>query len=299
MSAVTASPAPTRSARETWLIVIALVSVYLVWGSTYLAIRYALESFAPFQMGGMRFVAAGVLMLAWLRFARGAPMPSARQWRNVAITGSLLLPLGNGLVAYAEQTVSSGLTAVAVAGMPLFAAIIAGLYGKWPHGRDWLGLGVGFSGVILLNLGSQMTGSPAGALALLIAPLAWAFGSVWSRHQDMPDPFMSTACQMLIGGAVMLLISAALGEPLPHQPTAIAIGAVIYLGIFGSIVGLTAYVYLLHHVRPALATSYAYVNPPIAVLLGVMFLHEPFGWLDAAAMCVILAGVVIILAQKR
>lgn len=299
MSAVSASTATPRSSRETWLIVVALISVYLVWGSTYLAIRIALDGFAPFMMGGLRFVAAGIVMLAWLVFARGAKLPTARQWRNVALTGSLMLPLGNGLVCYAEQSVSSGLAAVAVAGMPLFAAIIAGLYGKWPGGRDWLGLAVGFSGVLLLNLGAQMTGSPGGAIALLIAPLAWAFGSVWSRRQDMPDPFMNTACQMLIGGAVMLLIAAALGEPLPLQASWKAIGAVIYLAIFGSIVGLTAYVYLLYHVRPALATSYAYVNPPIAVLLGVVFMGEHFGWLDAVAMSVILAGVVIILTQKR
>ena len=280
------------------LIVLSLLAVYLIWGSTYLGIRIALESWPPFLMSALRFLVAGAAMYAFLRW-RGMAAPTPRQWRNTVVTGTLLLAAGNGLVCYAEQTVSSSLAAVAIAGMPLFAALFAGLYGRWPRARDWLGIGVGFSGVILLNLGGEMRASPAGAIALVAAPLCWAFGSVWSRHQDMPDPLMSTAAQMLTGGAVLVLVTLALGESWPAAPTLRATAALAYLTVFGSLVAFTAYIYLLQHVRPALATSYAYVNPPIAVALGVWLAGERFSALELAAMVVILAGVAIILAARR
>ena len=280
------------------LVVLSLLAVYLIWGSTYLGIRIALESWPPFLMSALRFLVAGVVMYAFLRW-RGVAAPTPRQWRNTVVTGTLLLAAGNGLVCYAEQTVSSSLAAVAIAGMPLFAALFAGLYGRWPRARDWLGIGVGFSGVILLNLGGERRASPAGAIALVAAPLCWAFGSVWSRHQDMPDPLMSTAAQMLTGGAVLVLVTLALGESWPAAPTWRATAALAYLTVFGSLVAFTAYIYLLQHVRPALATSYAYVNPPIAVALGVWLADERFSALELAAMVVILAGVAIILAARR
>lgn len=284
--------------RVRWTVWLALLTVYLVWGSTYLAIRIALESYPPFLMAAVRFLFAGVLLYGWLR-ATGTPAPTRAQWKNVAIAGTLLLAGGNGLVCYAELTVSSSLAAVAVAAMPLFAALFAGMYGKWPRRWDWIGLGVGFSGVLLLNLGGEMRGSPAGAIALVAAPLAWAFGSVWSKHQDMPGPWMSTAAQMLAGGLALTFITLALGEPFPSAPTLRATMALVYLAIAGSIAAFTAYIYLLNAVRPALATSYAYVNPPIAVLLGVMFAGEHFGSMEAIAMAVILTGVAIILLAKR
>jgi drug/metabolite transporter (DMT)-like permease len=290
------APAPVTATRvRVW---IALLTVYVVWGSTYLAIRIALEGWPPFTMAAVRFLAAGAIMIAFLRW-RGTPWPTPRQWRNCAVTGTLLLAGGNGLVCYAELTVSSSLAAVAVAVMPLFAALFAGLYGKWPVGRDWLGLAIGFAGVIALNLGGEMRASPAGAIALLFAPLAWAFGSVWSKHQDMPDPFMSTAAQMLAGSVPLALIAALTGEALPASPSLASTLAVVYLIAFGSILAFTAYVYLLNRVRPALATSYAYVNPPIAVLFGVLLAGERFGAMEAVAMAVILAGVIVILTAKK
>ena len=171
--------------------------------------------------------------------------------------------------------------------------------GKWPRRWDYIGLAVGFSGVVLLNLGGEMRSSPAGALALLAAPLCWSFGSVWSKHQDMPGPWMSTAAQMLAGGVALAVIAFALGEPIPAAPPLRATVALLYLAVAGSIAAFTAYIYLLNTVRPALATSYAYVNPPIAVLLGVVFAGEHFGAIEAAAMAVILTGVAIILLAKR
>src|SRR5688572_6732290 len=286
------------ASRKRGIVLLALLTVYVVWGSTYLAIKVALEGYPPFGMAAVRFALAGAVLYAWLRL-RGTPAPSALQWRNSAVTGALLLGGGNGLVCYAEQTVSSGLAAVAVASMPLFAALFAGMYGKWPKRLDWIGLVIGFAGVILLNFGGDMLASPAGAIALVAAPIAWAFGSVWSKHQDMPGAWMSTAAQMLTGAAALGVITLAMGESWPDAPSTRSTLALVYLGIAGSIAAFTAYVYLLNAVRPALATSYAYVNPPVAVLLGVWLLGESFGTMEAVAMAVILGGVAIILLQKR
>lgn len=295
---MTSSPAGATSPRPL-LVVLALLALYLIWGSTYLAIRIGLTAYPPFQMAAIRFLAAGAVLYAWLRW-RGMAAPTRRQWANAAVTGCLLLGLGNGLVCYAEQSVASGLAAVVVAGMPLFAALFGGLYGQWPQRTEWIGLGVGFAGVVLLNLGGGMSGAPLGALALLTAAAAWAFGSVWSRRRDMPPASMNTAAQMLCGGAALLLASLALGERLPDAPPASATLAIVYLAVMGSLVAFSAYLYLLQNVRPALATSYAYVNPPVAVLIGAVFAGEAVHALDLAAMAVILAGVgLITLARNR
>jgi drug/metabolite transporter (DMT)-like permease len=281
------------------LVPLALLALYLIWGSTYLAIRVGLTSYPPFLMAGTRFLIAGAVLFAFLRW-RGMAAPTRAQWINAAITGSLLLGLGNGLVCYAELRVASGLAAVAVAAMPLFAAVFGGLYGQWPRRMEWLGLGVGFAGVILLNLGGGMAGAPLGAIALVVAAIAWAFGSVWSKRRDMPAASMNTAAQMLTGGAVLFLGALAFGERFPAAPSAAATWAVLYLIVMGSLVAFTAYLYLLNTVRPALATSYAYVNPPVAVLVGAMLGGEVVHRFDLIAMAVILAGVgLIALARER
>jgi len=274
-------------------VLLALATVYLVWGSTYFGIKLALEGYPPFLMAGMRFLGAGIALYAWLRL-RGTPAPTRAQWRTTAVMGALLLGGGNGLVCLAETTVSSGMAAIAVASMPLWAGLFGWWYGRNPSRREWLGLVIGFAGVVLLNLQGELRGSPAGALALLLAPIAWAFGSMWSRGKPLPTPFMGTAAQMLAGGALMLVIGALRGETLQAQPPLSATLALFYLAGFGSIAAFSAYVYLLDRVRPALATSYAYVNPPIAVLLGVLLLGEQFTLASSVAMAVILVGVVII-----
>jgi drug/metabolite transporter (DMT)-like permease len=281
-------------------IVLALASVYLVWGSTYLAIRFALEGgWPPLLMGGVRFLACGIGLYAFLRW-RGVAAPTRRQWRNAAFVGVLLLGMGNGLVCVAEQTVSSGLAAVAVASMPLWMALFAMLRGERPVRMEWLGLGVGFVGVAWLNAGSSLSATPAGLVALLVAAIAWAFGSVWSRGRDLPAPFMSAAAQMLCGGAAMLIVGLALGERFADWPTPRGLLSVGYLATFGSLIGFSAYIWLLQHVRPALAGSYAYVNPVIAVLLGASLAGERFGAHELGAMAVVLAGVIAItLARAR
>ena len=280
------------------LVPIALLSLYFIWGSTYFAIRIGLASYPPFLMAAIRFLCAGAALYGFLRW-RGMAAPTRRQWLNATLTGTLLLGFGNGLVCYAEQRVPSGLAAVAVASMPLFAALFGGLYGHWPRRMEALGLGVGFAGVILLNLGGSMSGSPLGALALVVAAAAWAFGSVWSKRRDMPPAAMNTAAQMLTGGAVLFVFAFAVGERWPEAPTLTASLAVLYLIVAGSLIGFSAYLYLLNTVRPALATSYAYVNPPVAVLVGALLGGEIVHRLDMAAMAVILAGVALIALARE
>lgn len=276
-----------------WAVALALASVYLVWGSTYLAIRLGLEGYPPFLMGSLRFLAASVVLYAFLRWRGHAP-PTRAQWKNAAVMGLFMMLLGNGLVNVAEQSVSSGLAAVAVASMPLWAALFGALRGRHPGRGEWLGLVVGFAGVAWLTLHGEMRASAVGLVALMVAPVAWAWGSVWSRGRDLPAPFMSTAAQMFCGSVAMAVVALLLGERIHAVPPASATLAVAYLAAFGSIVGFGAYVWLLEHVRPALATSYAYVNPPIAVLLGALLLGERVGPHAIGAMAVILAGVLVI-----
>jgi len=293
------SPASVGPASASSLaIALALAAVYLIWGSTYLAIRFALEGgWPPLLMGGIRFLLSGALLYAVLRL-RGVAAPTRAQWRNVAFMGLLLLAVGNGLVCVAEQTVSSGLAAVAVASVPLWMALFAALRGEHPRRIEWIGLGIGFIGVAWLNAGSSLTATPGGLVALLVAAIAWAYGSIWSRGRDLPAPFIGAAAQMLCGGAAMLVAGLAFGERFDDWPTLHGTLSVGYLASVGSIVGFSAYIWLLHHVRPALAGSYAYVNPVIAVVLGAWFAGERFGVHDIGAMGVVLLGVVAITLAK-
>ncbi len=284
-----ASIAPSASR-----VALALAALYLIWGSTYLAIRFALEGgFPPFLLGGVRFLIAGGLMYAVLRW-RGMPAPTRPQWRNATVMGVLLLVLGNGMVNLAEQTVSSGMTAVAVASAPLWMGVFAAMRGDRPTRMEWLGLGIGFLGVLWLNAGSSLAASPVGLVALLVASIAWSYGSIWSRGRDLPSPFMAAAAQMLCGGVAMCVLGVAVGERFVAMPTPGGLAAFAYLIVFGSIVGFSAYIWLLHHVRPALAGSYAYVNPAIAVGLGAWLAQERFRASELLAMGVILLGVVAI-----
>ncbi|MFB9067855.1 drug/metabolite exporter YedA [Pseudofulvimonas gallinarii] len=274
-------------------VAIGLLAVYLIWGSTYLGIRFALDGFPPLLMAGIRFLCAGSAVYLSLRL-RGDPPPTALQWRNAAIMGALLLGIGNGMVSVAQQWVSSGLAAIAVASMPLWAALFGAMYGRRYLRLEWMGVLVGFIGVLFLNFGAELRAQSWAALALLLSPAGWAFGSVWSRGRDLPAPFMSTAAQMLCGGLLMTTIGLLAGERIDAMPPTGAILALAYLAVFGSIIGFGAYIWLLHHVRPALATSYAYVNPPIAVLLGALLAGERVGLVTIVAMAVILCGVVLI-----
>lgn len=281
-----------------WAVPLALAAVYLIWGSTYLAIRFALEGgFPPFLLGGIRFAIAGAVLYGVLRL-RGMPAPTRAQWGNAAVMGLLLLLLGNGMVNLAEQTVSSGMAAVAVASAPLWMGIFAAMRGDRPTRLEWVGLAIGFVGVLWLNADSSLTASPKGLVALLVASVAWSYGSIWSRGRDLAPPFMNAAAQMLCGGVAMLVVGLVLGERMHALPTPTALGAFAYLVVAGSWIGFSAYVWLLGNVRPALAGSYAYVNPAIAVMLGAALAGERFEAAERVAMGVILLGVVAISLAK-
>ena len=288
------TPIGTSTAR----VALALAAVYLIWGSTYLGIRFALEGgFPPFLLGGIRFTIAGSLMYAFLRW-RGVPAPTRAQWRNAAIMGLLLMLLGNGMVNLAETSVSSGMAAVAVASAPLWMGIFSAMRGDKPTQREWIGLGIGFIGVVWLNADSSLSASKLGMVALFVATLAWSFGSIWSRGKDLPSPFMSSAAQMLCGGVAMCVVGFGIGERFHGVPTMQGLAAFAYLIVFGSIIGFSAYIWLLHHVRPTLVSSYAYINPAIAVALGAWLAGERFGTHELMAMGVILLGVVAITLAK-
>jgi len=272
----------------------ALISLYLIWGSTYFAMRLVVEGMPPLLSAGIRYTIAGSLMFVFLKM-RGAAWPSAVQWRDAGIIGALLLLGGNGAVALAlDQGVSSGMSALVVAIAPLFALIFASLWGQAVQGRDWVGIALGFCGVLLLNTGSELAASPIGAVLLIAAALVWAFGSMWGKRLQQPPAFMASAVQMLVGGVVLVLAGGLHGETMTTMPSAQSLWALAYLIFFGSILGFSSYVYLLATVRPALATSYAYVNPVVAVAIGVWLGGEQVETLELVGMTIILAGVVLV-----
>lgn len=283
------------SARRFPLLLIgAFAALYLIWGSTYLAIRIGVESWPPLMLAGVRFLIAGALFYGWLRW-RGAPTPSAREWRAAALVGALLLVGGNGAVSVAEHAgVASGVAALAVATMPLFTLVFGLFWGQRTRALEWAGILLGLVGIVLLNLGSNLQASPFGAVLLVFAAASWAFGSVWSRYLPLPAGSMASATQMLTAGAMLMLLSPLTGERLTQMPTAAGWAVLAYLVVFGSIVAFSSYLYLLKRVRPAAATSYAYVNPVVAVLLGIAFAGERIATAEWLAMLVIVGGVVLI-----
>lgn len=285
-----AAPSPVRLAPA---ILLALAAVYVIWGSTYLAIRLVLVDIPPFLQIGSRSLVAALLLFAWLR-SRGVPWPDRRGWRAAGIVGVLLIGGGTGGVAVAQQWVGSGLAAVVVATVPLWAALFNGCWGQWPRRAEWAGIGIGFLGVALLALEKDFRAEPRGAVVLLAAAALWAYGSMLSRRLKLPPGASGFAAEMFAGGAVLVIAGLLCGERLrwPLQPSTPWLWG--YLVVFGSIVGFSAYMYLVGRVRPALATSYAYVNPVIAVLLGVGVGGESVSASGYVAMALVLAAVVLI-----
>ena len=282
------------SRRIPWLLIGAFLALYLVWGSTYLFIRIGVESWPPMLMAGVRFLIAGSLLYGFLRW-RGAPAPTWPQWRAAGAIGFLLLSCGNGGVTVAEHAgVASGVAALAVATVPLFTLLFGLLFGHRNSKLEWAGIALGLLGIALLNLGSNLQASPIGAALIIFAAASWAFGSVWSKSLPLPQGPMASAAEMLVGGAVLLLGSLLSGERMTQVPSAAGWGALAYLVFFGSILAFSAYMYLLKHVRPAAATSYAYVNPAVAVRPGILFAGEQIGAEECVAMAVIIGAVVLI-----
>jgi drug/metabolite transporter (DMT)-like permease len=288
----------SRTSDRTALI-LALAAVYFIWGSTYLALRFGLEGFPPLLLNGIRFLLAGVAMYAVLRW-RGVPAPTRRQWWNAGRVGALLLG-AVGLVTVAEDVgVGSAVVAAAVAIIPVWAALTSGLFGSWPRRLEWVGLIVGLGGVLVLTQEGDLQASMVGLALVVVAPVLWAFGSVWGLRLDMPKSLMATAAELVTGGVLLLVVGLLLGERVEVMPSGTSILALLYLAVFGSIVGYTAYVYLLENTRPALATSYAYVNPAVAVVLGVTLGAEVLTGQVFLGLPLVLAGVAIItLAQRQ
>jgi drug/metabolite transporter (DMT)-like permease len=297
-----AAPAgmPPAAGKRNWLSIgLALLAVYIIWGSTYLAIRETLKGFPPFLGAGTRFLIAGAILYIFLR-VRGAPNPNRRQVGGAAIVGSLLLVGGNGGVVFAEQSVASGVASMIVASVPLWAVLFARFWGRWPNGKEWLGLLVGFVGIVFLNVGGGLSATPLGAATVLGAALCWALGSVWSQHLPLPKGAMSSAVEMLVAGVAMLALGLILNERTTSAPPAVSLWALSYLVVFGSLVAFSAYGYLLKRVRPALATSYAYANPLVALLLGAALAGEQITGIELIALVFILTGVVLVaLGRER
>ena len=279
------------SRRDSLLIGFSLFALYIIWGSTYFGIRIGVQSFPPFFMNAIRFTVAGAILYAVLR-ARGTAHPKKLEWWSAFRIGLFLIIGGNTGTTLAESLgVASGLAATIVATMPLWAALWSMLWGQRPRMLEVAGMVVGLIGVLILSLDNNLRGNPTGAIVMFIAPMFWSFGSIWSKHLTLPQGLMASATEMLTAGILMFPISFLIGEHMTKTPSLESLLALVYLITFGSLIAFSAYLYLLTKVRPTLATSYAYVNPIVAVILGVFWGQEKIGINSFIAMPIILSAV--------
>lgn len=294
--------APTRAK-----LVLAFAAVYFIWGSTYLFIRFAIETVPPFLVGGSRFLVAGAVMYAWLRW-RGAARPSRPEWRSAFIIGPLMMTGGNGGIVWAEQFVPSGIVALLVAIVPLWMLLLVWMRGGLrPSAREWLGVAIGLLGVSMLvsTSGNPLSGgiSPLAALVMICSTLSWSVGSLIARDAPLPaSPLLASAMEMLAGGACMVLIAGVRGEFAQLAVSSISVRSALsiaYLAGFGSVIAFTSYKWLLTQVSPAAVGTYAFVNPVVAVGLGWAFASEPLGVRTLVAMAVIVGAVVMISVRPR
>jgi drug/metabolite transporter (DMT)-like permease len=297
------TPAKAASGGAIWA---ALVALYIVWGSTYLAIRVAVETMPPLLMASVRFLIAGGLLYAWAirRGDRAGDRPTARQWRSAAIIGAALLLGGNGAVVLAEQTVPSGISALIIATVPLSMVAMAGLVlRERVDRREWLGIGVGLAGIVLLvEPWEGFAFDPLGVGLLLVASITWAAGSLYARFAPLPSrPLVGAAMQMLAGGVALGLaglVAGELGDVRLAEVSLASLLGFVYLILFGSLVGFTAYAWLIRVARTSLVSTYAYVNPIVAVLLGWAILAEPVTPLTLIAGAVIVVAVALIVSVR-
>jgi drug/metabolite transporter (DMT)-like permease len=287
-------------------ILAAYAAIYLIWGSTYLGIRFTIETIPPFLMGGVRFMIAGAFLYLLMR-ARGEASPSRVQWRSAAIIGALLILGGNGAVVWAEQFVPSGITALLVAVLPVWVVLIEwlGPARMRPAPGVVAGLVIGLIGIIVLigpdaltPAGSPMSGILKGAVVLMLGSLTWALGTIYSRHAPLPkSAFVATGMEMFCGGALLFLLSMATGEPMRFDLAQVSARSMIgfaYLTLIGSLVGFTAYIWLLDHQPASRISTYAYVNPVVAVFLGWALAGEPLSLRTLIAAAIIVGAVALI-----
>ena len=281
----------------------AFASIYIIWGSTYLAILYAVETIPPFLMGGTRFLISGAILYAWARH-HGSPRPTKLHWRNAIIAGGFLLLGGNGAVIWAEQFVPSGLTALLVSILPFWLVIIEWLRPprERPRGAVILGLVLGFAGIVVLagpgTLGGQSDVRPIAAVVLVLGSLSWAIGSFWSRDAELPESgILTTGVEMLGGGALLMMVGVLGGELSHfdvHHVSRVSVAGLTYLITFGSLLGFTSYIWLLDKVSPAHLGTYAYVNPIVAVLLGWSIADERLSLRTGIAAAIVISAVALI-----
>ena len=307
MPTAPATPASTPARSAIWA---GMLVLYLVWGSTYLGIAIAVTTFPPFVMASIRFLLAGAILFGWsLARARGDFIwPTRREWRDSAIVGALLLGGGMGLVAWGEQTIPSGIAALMIATMPVWVAVLGGIFlGELLPRLAVAGIVVGFVGVAILVGPSAFGGSgamdPAGLAAIILSPMAWATGSLFASHRArLPGrPLVSTAAQMLTGGLVLVVMGLVAGEWQTFDPAAVSMDsflAFVYLTVVGSLVAYTTYSWLLGVAPLPLVSTYAYVNPVIAVILGWVLLQEPIDGRTIVAGAVIVAAVALIVTAR-
>ncbi len=297
---IASTTAPSVRAAIDVRLILALAAVYLIWGSTYLGMKIAIAELPPLLMASVRFATAGLVMLL-IALRRGATWPSARDWLQVAPIGALLFVGGNGFIGIGQQSISSGGTAVVAAMMPLWVGVLGFMYGERPSKREWLSLTVGFVGIVVLMGGPSLTGKPLHIGLVILAPVCWALGSVLARRLKSPvakDTFMLPALEMLTGGLALFVVGVVRGERIPLDASATSWLVVAYLCVFGSIIGFTAYTWLLRNARPVVATSYAYVNPIIAVILGALITGETLGWTTVVANVLIVGAVWLALTRR-
>lgn len=280
----------------------ALIAVYICWGSTYLAIRFAVETIPPFLMAGIRFLIAGCMLYTWRRI-KGDVAPTRMEWRSTAIIGGFLLVGGNGSVVWAEQKVASGITALVLAATPLFLVLIDALlpHGKRPSLLTIVGVLLGFTGIALL-VAHPEPGSggldPWGVATLILASFLWSAGSLYARDAHLPSsPLLGTGMEMLAGGAGLVILGTFTGEWGQLHPSQIipnSLWGVAYLIVFGSLVGFAAYTWLLRAAPIALVSTYAFVNPLVAIFIGYFLGNEPLGYRTLMATAIIVGSVAMI-----
>lgn len=300
ISGMPAATLPRPATTLSPLLIACLAATWLIWGSTYLAIKVALTGLPPFWQMGSRFLVAGGLLMAWMRW-RGAPWPTALEWRNAGIVGTLMLGAGMGGTAVAEQSVASGLVVAYIAVSPLMTAALNLVFGVRPRAAEWAGIALGLAGVLLLVQGAGFAASPSGLLAQTIACAGWVLGSVLSQRKlPLAAGAAGFASEMLCGGAVLMGLSLLAGERVALGAVPMAAWAAwVYLVVAGSLLAFNAYMLLLARAPASLATSYAFVNPIIAMLLGVGLAGEQVSGGEWAAAGVILGGVGLLLWARR
>ena len=298
---MTSSNASSRT-----VLLLSFAAIYLIWGSTYLAIRVAVETLPPFTMAGVRFIVAGAILYGWLA-VQGRARATARQWLDNLVVGALLLVGGNGVVVWAEQAIPSGITTLIISISPLFMVMIDWMLpkGTRPSLPTLIGLALGFAGLVLLIGGGISEGQSIDlwrCAGLMVACVSWSVGSLYSRYTKNPaEPLTAATLQMLAGGALMFLIGLGRQELVGFSSALLTPRSILawsYLVIAGSLIAFPAYVYLLKHTTPARISTYAYVNPVVAVFLGWLILREPVSTRTLIASAIIVVAVAIITTQK-